>query len=204
MTVAKGQPWGAAVPADRLRPVMSDDAALHRWVNQHRLAGTPIPPVTLTGGDLARTCGGGHTGTVGATVTRVTLDIVRIDGDVAPVWMVAHMVARRSWWSGPVVLAMNAQFLGRYDVAPRSHPNDGKVDVLQVADTMSARVRWQARQRAVQGTHLPHPQLAMRQSAALTIELSRAVSLRVDGVSVGASRAFTLTVEPDAVVADIA
>ena len=27
-------------------------------------------------------------------------------------------------------MAMNAQFLGPYDVAPRSHPNDGKLDVV--------------------------------------------------------------------------
>ena len=61
---------------------------------------------------------------------RVTLD------DAAPTWGVAHVVVRRQWWRGEIVMAMNAQFYGRYDVAPRGHPNDGKVDVVRVDPSM--------------------------------------------------------------------
>jgi diacylglycerol kinase family enzyme len=99
---------------------------------------------------------------------------------------------------GEVVLAMNAEFLGRYDVAPRGHPNDGRVDVLRVDGAMGLRARLQARARARAGTHLPHPRISVSQAASCRIELSRPSVLWLDGVRWRASRTFELTVEPDA------
>ena len=42
-----------------------------------------------------------------------------------------------AWWRGRVVAAMNAEFLGPWDVAPRAHPGDGLLDVLDVSPAMS-------------------------------------------------------------------
>jgi hypothetical protein len=211
MTIAKGQPWGEVVPRDPHQTVVSSDAALHRWVNEHLV---PSPPsagtdgsliderVTVAGGDLARTCGGGHPQR--DTVSRVPLDLVLVRTDEVSCWMVSHALARRSWWRGEVVLAMNAQFLGASDVAPRSHPNDGRVDVLRVDPAMGVRTRLQARRRSRLGTHVPHPRIAVSQTRSLHLDLVTPLRVSIDGLAYGTTRTVELTVVADAYIADIA
>ena len=113
-------------------------------------------------------------------------------------WFVAHLVARRSWWRGELVAAMNAQHLGRWDVAPRAHPNDGRVDVVHVSAAMSVRDRWRARSRAVQAAHVPHPDIEIRSSASTTLTFDRPLRLTLDGRPWTTSASVELTVEPDA------
>jgi hypothetical protein len=70
-------------------------------------------------------------------------------------WFVAHLVGRRSWWRGRIFAAMNAQFLGRFDVAPRGHPNDGLVELLDVDPALGLSDRVKAWRRLPTGTHGP-------------------------------------------------
>ena len=126
------------------------------------------------------------------------VDLLRVEAGGRTTWAVAHVVARRSWWRGEVLLAMNAQFLDGYDVAPRSHPNDGKVDVVRVAAAMPLRARLQARTRARTGTHVPHPQLTVTQSSSYDATFARPLVLWVDGVRWGTAKELRLTVAPDA------
>jgi diacylglycerol kinase family enzyme len=97
---------------------------------------------------------------------------------------VAHLVARRSWWRGEVVAVMNAQFVGRWDVAPRSHPNDGRLDVMHVAPAMSVRSRWKAHSRLATGTHVPHPQMKQWRVEEWTATFVRPLDVWLDGVRV--------------------
>ncbi len=53
---------------------------------------------------------------------------------------------------------MNAQWIGSWDVAPRSHPNDGLLDRCE--GDLSLDDRWKARGRLPSGTHVPHPGIA--------------------------------------------
>jgi diacylglycerol kinase family enzyme len=112
---------------------------------------------------------------------------------------VAHLVARRSWWRGEIVAVMNAQFIGRYDVAPRSHPNDGRLDVVHVDAAMSVRARWQARRRLPSGTYVPHPQISQRRVEEWSTTLMPPLDVWLDGVRV-AHRARQVSVRcvPDA------
>lgn len=192
MTIRRGEPWGESVaaPADLL--LVDGDAAARAAV----LGG--VRTLGLRRGDLARTLGGGAADRFSGAVVKAPVDLLHLTADGESTVAVAHVVARRSWWRGPVVLAMNAQFLGHYDVAPRSHPNDGKVDVLTVATGMPLRMRWQARSRAVTGTHLPHPQLSMVQVAARREEFDRPLDVWVDGVRWRRARLLEIEVEPDA------
>ena len=139
--------------------------------------------------------------TVAATATRIPLDLVRVEADGHTTWSAAHVVCRRSWWRGEVVLAMTAQYLGDHDVTPRGHPNDGKVDVLRVDPAMPARARWQATRRARTATHLPHPQLAVRQLDGVELAFARPLHVWVDGSRWRTAEALCLTVEPDAYAA---
>ena len=75
--------------------------------------------------------------------------------------------------AGPIVAVMNVDRLGRWDVAPRAHPNDGALDVVEVDAAMGVRARWQARRRLPTGTHVPHPAIRTRRgrpSAAWTFD----------------------------------
>ncbi len=199
MTIRKGESWGEVRrPPDGLR-IVTDDSALHDWVNRHRLAGESIREVGLGGGALARTAGGGRPGRFDGDVLVAPFDVVHVVADDGrETWSCSHLVARRSWWRGEVAFAMTAQYLGDYDVAPRSHPNDGKTDILRVAATMPLRVRIAARRRARTGTHLPHPQLSLSQTAATTLTFDRPLVVWVDGRRWGTARELQLTVEPDA------
>jgi hypothetical protein len=160
------------------------------------------PPVLgLLGGDLCRTLGGrGDEARLrGGEVTLATVDVgeVLLDGRVR--FFVAHAVVRgRSWWRGPVVAAMNAQFLGRWDVAPRAHPGDGLLDVLEVEAGLGAGERWKAWRRLPSGTHVPHPGIAVRRVPALQLDVG-GLRVELDGVRQEPADALSIRLRPDAV-----
>lgn len=91
---------------------------------------------------------------------------------------------------------MNAQFLGRWDLAPRSHPNDGMVDVsdgdLPVGD------RLKARRRLPTGSHIPHPAIATRRVKHETLTFDRPIGIWLDGVDIDTASNVVIRVEPDA------
>ncbi len=200
MTARKGEPWGtpAVCPTD-LR-VVSNDREARDWVIWHRTRDQPIRDLGVAGGDLARTCGGATGGHPSAA--KVTVDAMRVAVDNGePTWGVAHVVVRRQWWRGEVVMAMNAQFFGGYDIAPRGHPNDGKIDVLRVDPAMGWRDRLHARQRARTGTHLPHRDLSMRSLPEVDLRFDTSMVVWIDGVRYGSARRVQIAVEPDAFTA---
>jgi diacylglycerol kinase family enzyme len=197
MTVGKGQPWGGpgALPADGV--VVGTDADARRVVTEARRASRPVPPLGLLGGDLARTCGatGREERLRSVDAQRLPVDLGEVLVDGALHVFVAHLVARRSWWRGPVVAAMNAQFLGDWDVAPRAHPDDGRLDLLDGDLPFGQRLL--ARNRLPAGTHVPHPQITERRVEAIQIDLARPTPIRLDGERIGEARSLSLRVEPD-------
>lgn len=200
MTVRPGTEWGrlGPVPADCVR--VRSDAELQALVDRHRRTGSALPTVALLGGDLMRAVGGtGDERRLADPVPLLPTDVVRVTADGRTLWAVAHVVARRSWWRGQVVAAMNGQYLGTWDVAPRAHPNDGRVDVVVVAAAMGLRERVRARRRLGAGTHLPHPAIDVRRVRTTTFDFERPMRIFADGVDVGVARRLTIEVEPDAV-----
>ena len=201
MTIRRNQPWGALVDSPPDLHIVPTDRAARQWVAAQRSSARPVGAVGLGGGDLARTMGGGHGGRFPGPVMMAPVDILRIEADDGRVtWAVAHLVARRSWWRGEVYFAMNAQFLGDFDVAPKSHPNDGKVDTLLVEPAMSIRDRLKARRRARSGTHVPHPRLTTQHAATHAVQFTRPLVVWVDGVRWGTATSLAVTVEPDALI----
>ena len=157
----------------------------------------------LLGGDMMRTLGGiGDRSRFdrGEPIPHLPIDVVRVvfDDNESDVF-VAHLIARRSWWRGPLTAVMNAQFRGDWDVAPRSHPNDGKVDIVSVAADLGVQQRWLARSRVRLGNHVPHPSISIVQRATATIELDRPTPITLDGRRRGTAQRLDLEVEPDAI-----
>jgi hypothetical protein len=209
MTVRKGQEWGSLVaPGPGMRTVRSD-AELRELVIGARAVGHPLPVVGLLGGDMMRTLGG----TADATrfegdepIPHLPIDIVSVaDDEGRETLFVSHLVARSSgwhgsWWRGPIIAAMNGQFIGRWDISPRCHPNDGRVDVVAVPAEFGLQQRWLARSRLPLGTHVPHPLITIKQHASVTIDLGGRRRVWLDGERWGSASVLHLTVEPDALV----
>jgi hypothetical protein len=197
MTIEKGAPWGAPGVLPPEGVVVRTDAEAGAVVERARRAGDAVPPLGLLGGDLCRTLGGaGDEARLRSTeAMRLPVDAgaVLIDGRLH--WFVAHLVARRRWWRGRVFVAMNAEFLGRWDAAPRSHPNDGLLDTFDV--TMSSGDRWKARSRLPTGTHLPHPGIKQRRVDSIQVDVD-GLDVWLDGVNLGPARTLSIRVEPDA------
>jgi hypothetical protein len=187
VVIRRGEPWGEVVP----RPT---DLAVAR---ADRDVARTTATIGLTGGDLLRTVGG--SGRLDDTLTVAPIDLVRVDTEDSTAHVAAHLIARRSWWRGEIVAVMNAQFVGEWDVAPRSHPNDGKVDVVRVDPSMSVRDRWRARSRLATGTHVPHPAVSVRQVASIELDFARPMDLYLDGERWQRARRVRITVLPDAV-----
>ena len=100
-----------------------------------RARGSGLPTIGLLGGDLCKTLGGtGDEARLrGSDAITVPIDVAEADVDGHAHVFLAHVVARRSWWTGRVWAAMNAEWLGDWDVAPRAHPGDGLLDMLDVS-----------------------------------------------------------------------
>lgn len=195
MTVRKGEDWGGPDPVPDDAVVVTCDREAAEIAATHRRSNTPVPPMVLTGGDLARTLGGGAD-RPSATRTHVVVDLgaVLLDGRLH--WFVAHLVARRSWLRGRIVVAANAAFLGAWNVAPRAHPGDGKLDVIDADPSLGDRLK--ARRRLPLGTHVPHPAISVRRTEAVQIDLPAPTPVRLDGHLVGPARSLSVRVEPDA------
>ena len=195
-----GADWGEAgeIPADAR--TAASDAAAGEVVAESRRANRPIPAVVLTGGDLARTLGvvraAAAAPPAAAAGIRMAVDVgaALIDGRLH--WFVAHLVARRSWWRGRLLVAANASFIGSWNAAPRSHPGDGRLDVFDASPPLS--VRLAARRRLPSGTHVPHPQITQRRTTAAQFDLDPALDVYLDGRHLARARTLSLRVEPQA------
>ncbi|MHB8465829.1 MAG: hypothetical protein ACYDH6_17905 [Acidimicrobiales bacterium] len=197
MTIAKGRPWGRPGPLPADGVVARSDAEARDILETARRAGRPVPVLGLLGGDLCRTLGGrGELSRLrSADAVTFPIDIARVVARGTSHWFVAHLIARNRLWTRARVV-MNGAWLGTWNLAPRSHPNDGLLDVidarLRLADLRPIRAR------LAHGSHLPHPRLAQSRVAAVDIDPT---GLRVwlDGVPLDASGGLRIEVEPDAV-----
>lgn len=198
MTVSKGRDWGSvgALPDDGV--LVRTDAEARAVVTAARRANQEVPPLGLLGGDLCRTVGGrgdeAHLRSAAATRLTVDLGSVLVDGRLQ--WFVAHLVVRRGWLRGPIFGAFNAQWLGDWDVAPRAHPGDGRLEVIEV--TMSTGDRLKARRRLPLGTQVPHPDIRIRRDDAVQHDVPQGHRVWLDGERLGPAKALSIRLEPDA------
>ncbi|HBU03790.1 MAG TPA: hypothetical protein DEA70_04825 [Acidimicrobiaceae bacterium] len=200
MSVEKGADWGARArpPADLI--IVNDSAAAVEIIAAERRASRPLPAIGLRGGDLVRTLGGPTAPDLASAdeALQVTVDLGAVLVDGALHWFLDHLVARRSWLRGQVLVVADAAFVDNWNIAPRAHPGDGRFDALETS-TMSLGARWQARSRVKLGTHVPHPAIATRRLEAAQYDFERPTPIRLDGRSVGDARHLSIRLEPDAV-----
>lgn len=190
MTIRKGERWGTttARPPD-LRTVATD-AELAALVESGSAG-----PFGIAGGDLHRSVG---SPAPRDEMQRLPIDVIDVVVDGERVVAVAHVVARRGWWRGGIVAVCNVDRIGGWDVAPRAHPNDGRLDIVEVDGRMTLRQRRQAQRRLATGTHVPHPMINTRTARADEWVFDRPQNVWVDGRRVASVRSLRVEVRPDA------
>lgn len=200
MTIKKRQAWGEAGPLPPQGMLVRSDAEARALVEEAKRAGAEPLPLGLLGGDLCRTLGGtGDEARIRSPqAMRFPVDCCSVLLDGRQHWFVAHLVARRSWWRGRVFVAMNAQWLGRWDLGPKSHPNDGLLDTSDADLALGDRVK--ARSRLRTGTHIPHPGIVTRRAKAAQVSFERPLDIWLDGEKVARASELSLRVEPDALL----
>lgn len=198
MTVGKNTGWGDRGRLPDGAPIIDRDRDARLLLEDARRAGRPLPVIGLRRGDLARTVGASEHGERlhRADAMQLPMDLGSVLIDGRQHWFVAHLVARRSWFRGRIVAVMNAQWIGRWDVAPKSHPNDGILDVFDADLSLDDRLK--ARSRLITGTHVPHPGIAQRRVAAAQFEFDRPTPIFLDGDRIGSARTLSVRIEPDA------
>jgi len=198
VTIRKGEAWGAPGPLPEAGRLVRSDAAARLLVEPAWLAGDALPVLGLLDGDLCHTLGGQgdepRLHSPDAMTFPIDLGVATFDGERH--CFVAHAVARRAWWRGRAVTAMNAQWLGEWDLGPRSHPNDGLLDLTDGVLPLGQRL--EARRRARTGTHLPHPDLTTSRVAAADLTFAHPLDVWLDGTRVGRTTTLHLAIEPDA------
>ena len=199
MTIRKGEDWGRAAQLPHDGVVVRTDAEARHVVTEARREGRPIPVLGLLGGDLARSVGatGDEARLRSDLAQEVPVDLGSVLIDGTSHWFVAHLVARRRLWAGRFVVAMNAEYLGSWKVAPRGHPNDGRLDLFD--GQLSFNDRLKARQRLPYGGHVPHPAIKNRQEESLEVQFERPTPIFLDGEAVGRARHLSIRLEPDAI-----
>lgn len=199
MVIKKGDDWGSATSWDLVEAEPATDRemaiqAAHAHEHGHRA----VFSVPDGASDVAKTLGLSRAQRRSEPLCYpFDLGFVQLD-DGAQHPFVVGCVARRRFWHGPFLVAMNVGWLGPRYLGPRAHPNDGLLDIT--TGRLGWRQRLQADRRSRTGTHLPHPELKIVRQAEAMYQLDRRVRVVVDGEPVGMSAQFCFRVVPDALL----
>ena len=180
--------------------MFEDSAAAIDVLAEARRANQPLPPIGLRGGDLVRTLGGPTTSDLprAEEALHVTIDLGAALAGGRLHWFLDHLVVRRSWLRGRVIVVANVAFIGDWNIAPKAHPGDGRFDILETNE-MSLADRWKARRRLPSASHLPHPAIRTRRVAAAQYEFERPTPVWLDGLRTTDVTSLSVRLEPDAV-----
>lgn len=194
MTIRKGEEWGRRDKTPASFFISEDD---HDAASQ-----PPQTPFALCRGDMYTALGQPKLPVHHADCTIVPIDSLKCaisfaDGTQETTAAFSN-VSIGSWWKGRHVVASNSGFLNGLNIAPRSHPNDGEMDILFLDAAMALKQRFIARRKAKTGTHLPHPQLTIKRATTADFKRERPQErLSIDGVAVSQWIAISISVEPD-------
>ncbi len=192
MGVNRSEDWGALglVPADAWTATSNADLLeLLGDLNSDSV-------IALTGGDLCRTLGGRGRALPGGEGTLVDIDVgeALVDGRLHR--FAAHVVVRPSRHPGRWWVAANAAHRGRWNVAPRAHPGDGLLDVLDASLSLGDVVA--AWRRLGSGVHVPHPEIRQERTAATQMSFGGSSRAWLDGRPIGRVDKLSLRVQSGA------
>lgn len=185
MTIRKNEDWGSTVVRPENLVICETDATASQLATDFYLQQKPMPAIAITRSSLSRTLGKEGSNVNSQNMQATPFDLIEVtfvDASMIEqkVLALGYGLLRKSWWRGDIVAAMNTSFIGDWDCAPRSHPNDGKFDLLAVNGEMKSTQRLIASRRLKFGTHLPHPQISVKQLTSFEADCSAKPNLYVD------------------------
>ena len=188
MTIKKGEDWGSQIVLPSEIPLCASDAEV----------ADAVRPFAVTAGDLFRCLGSPRPPVPHAQGRSLPVDalVVTIDGLVTPRLAVSS-VEIGSWWSRhEYVCISNTGFVSERNLAPRSHPNDGRFEIVRL--TASLRQRVQIDRRSRTGAHLPHPGISVTNGTQFSLIRTESWQrLRIDGRAVRQWNELTVSIAPD-------
>ncbi len=202
MTIRRFNEWGRIITRPDAIETCNSDAAVAAIVTRYRQNRALVPHLHLTGGGLAAALGDSLP-LSSNEVHELPADLLHVsyrtaNGIQRTAVAANSVLMRHRWWLGQIIALTNGGYLGRWEIAPRAHPNDGVFDVVEVADDMSCRQRLIARRRLRVGTYLPHPSIRQRQGQADSWIFASPIRLYLDEAFIGLATQVHVTIEGDA------
>ena len=186
MTIRKNENWGSTVARPKNLAICKSDADASQLVTECHVQKRAFPAIAISKSNLARALGSSGAKTNAPTMQVTPFDLIEItfvdsSNKGQTVLALGYGLLRKSWWRGEIMATMNTSFIGDWDCAPRSHPNDGKFDLVTVNAEMNLTQRLIASRRLRLATHLPHPQISVKQLTSFDADCFSKPDLYVDG-----------------------
>lgn len=198
--IRRGEPWEQ--PSDAPIPPPLVRGSDHDLAHAVAAGGRELRFEPRGSSDLGRALGLEPTRAGGGAASTVDVDLVHVaEGEVAVnsvVLGVAPHDLRRWHRPRPVqievdgrpldverattVVLVNGGWLEGFDVAPRAHPGDGRLDLQVYA--VSGRERRELRRRLATASHLPHPGITERRVRSVIVEFEEPRPCSIDGHAV--------------------
>ena len=203
MTIRKGQDWGERVetPTDLL--VFTDDSSANTYLKEVFAKGRELQSIAILNSNLARVFGLNGATIGSTTMLRTRLDLIEVSyvllsSQTAKMNYLGNAIIRNGWLRGAITGVFNSSFIGSWDCAPKAHPNDSKLDVVSIDQSMNLRQRLTAKRLVKLGSHLPHPKISYKQTESFKIDLQEPAHLFVDSIDLGMVRQCDFRVISDA------
>jgi hypothetical protein len=192
--ITRGEQWGIPTTRTHADIVVRGDRDLASRSKELRLI--------VQTGDIAHSLGDPVSPQVGAECLEVPIDALRVnismrDGSGVSLLASSHVMIGH-WLRGRLICVSNSGFIGKKNISPRAHPNDGFFDVMSLQPSMGLQQRVLARHKSTLGTHVPHPLVESGRAKGIEYSLaSRFESLRVDGRRIPSWTAVQIEIVPD-------
>jgi|DEB0MinimDraft_10_1074344.scaffolds.fasta_scaffold00239_18 hypothetical protein len=196
MTIRPGEDWGSPVSSASSSAVIGySDAEIATAI----AAGQPV---IVRGGSLHSSLGSPAGQGVTRRMSIDAIDVRRTDNGERLGLAVANVLIRRrrlfGMFRGRAILVSNCGEFEGVSACPRAHPNDGRLDRLNVDHKMSSRQRRLAWRRAASGSHLPHPELSVSVGERFEVIVHSNEEVVLDGHSQRVVGGVNMAVIPDA------
>lgn len=177
MVIERGKEWGSVVDHLGQGEPLHDDLAAELGLSRRRAASRWAGPWRELPVDVLRVA------------------LTKKNGNVIEFTTSTNVVAGRRLW-GHFCIASSTSFVNRRRVFSRAHPNDGRLDSLELNPAMSIRQRLLFFHRLRSEMHLPHPQATTTSRLTFETKFERPVRVRSQ-VNVRGVVALRITVIPD-------